>query len=319
METGIAQRVSYPARGTVPTTPSQYHHSTNSTSTMDDDSSFDSDAYAYEEEDSSYFPSERERLQSLTAHRPALGVSAADPIEIHDDNELPVILVEPGPANPAAEPISYILVESPPPSVPPADPTGNRNHSPMSDLLIMMDRIGDAVTRRIADSQIARAAQLEARLAVPQQLPAPVPIAPPVRSSITRLTIASRQRLAANANTNIRAPPPTIPRQRLLAHPPRPRTPAAPVRSQRPPLPPVPRQAPASSRPVQRRAPSAEILRPITPPLPPPPPPPPPASPLTINAACIICFDNISNTVLLPCRHLVICDVSPPSLPSCII
>lgn len=47
----------------------------------------------------------------------------------------------------------------------------------------------------------------------------------------------------------------------------------------------------------------------VTPPPPPTRPPPAPVSPLTINASCIICFEHISNIVLFPCRHLVICQV----------
>lgn len=36
----------------------------------------------------------------------------------------------------------------------------------------------------------------------------------------------------------------------------------------------------------------------------------PEASPLVINAACVICLAQIANTVLRPCNHLVICSVN---------
>lgn len=39
-----------------------------------------------------------------------------------------------------------------------------------------------------------------------------------------------------------------------------------------------------------------------------------PAEQTKVDPECIICYDNIADTVLMPCRHLVLCMVYPPPL-----
>lgn len=50
-------------------------------------------------------------------------------------------------------------------------------------------------------------------------------------------------------------------------------------------------------------------------PSPPPAPPPPPPDPLRPDSTCAICLHALSNTVLIPCGHLVACSVYLPSSP----
>ncbi|KAL0635224.1 hypothetical protein Q9L58_005870 [Maublancomyces gigas] len=63
---------------------------------------------------------------------------------------------------------------------------------------------------------------------------------------------------------------------------------------------------PHTPPPIQPAAPVTPAPRPAPSAVPTPP-------PMTINAGCIICFKAISDTVLFPCRHLVMCEVCSPS------
>lgn len=243
-------------------------------------------------------PHRQHAINNPDHHSPA----PAPGIELHDNTPVDrPVLPEPQPALDRA--VGGQQRPSPNPEVPeviPGPELPNRQHPPYRDVPAFQRPIHPPFIDRLTRPTLATArrgfeipkrpleqtgipADHVSRLHHPHNYNRRPSPPPPVRARKPPIPI-QRLRVRRGESSVARAPPPPV----------RPVTPLARAPALPPPVPPVtpPARAPALPPPVP-------VVAAV------------PASPVAIDAGCVICLERVSTIVLQPCNHLILCSVRP--------